>query len=229
MLIEDVGRKPDLAAKYKMFFPFMTIIDGWLRLPSPTRAANLIEITSKGKIEKNLTTEETFGEEVEVDEIKELKPADFKKICPSLCIEGVEPTATEKKVAWAKEVLGKINSSNIGLCAFKDRQVKSVVEYLPSTHVPYPIPMKNTAIVFITCIYPTDPNFDYKSAVLRKLLSHLKELEYKEVQVIAGRRTPYPNGPVPFFIKHGFSEIKELGKEILNEGVEELILMKKSL
>jgi hypothetical protein len=213
----------------------MTIIDGWLRLPSPTKAATLIEITSKGTIEKNLTTPEAFGREAEVDEIKELKPRDFERICPALCIvhrtlcKGVESTATKKKIAWANEALQKLNSQDIGFYALKDGQIKSVVEYLPSTHIPYPIPTKDTSIAFITCIYPTGPNFDYKSAVLRKLLRHLKELNYKEVQVIAGRRTPYPNGPVPFFIKHGFSEIEKLDKEILNEGVEELILMKKSL
>lgn len=213
----------------------MTVIDGWLRLPSPIKAATLIEITDKGTIEKNLTAPEVFGKEAAVDEIKELKPKDFKKICPSLCIvhrmlcKGVEPTATKEKVAWANEILKKMNSPSIGFYALKNGRIKSAVEYLPSIYIPYPISTKDTSIAFITCIYPTDPNFDYKSAVLEKLLRHLKELEYREVQVIAGRRSPYPNGPVSFFIKHGFAKTKKLAEEILNEGVEELVLMKKPL
>jgi hypothetical protein len=36
--VADVARQPELAARFRLFFPFMTVVDGSIRLPSPAPA-----------------------------------------------------------------------------------------------------------------------------------------------------------------------------------------------
>ncbi len=110
-----------------------------------------------------------------------------------------------------------------------------VVEFLPATVIPYPLPKKEPAIAFITCIYSLSDGFDqgegpdYRGQVLDHLLGYLSKQAYRKVQVIAGRRTPYPNGPVPFFLSHGFKELTELDRVVLTVGREELVLMENDI
>lgn len=117
-----------------------------------------------------------------------------------------------------------------GFIAFQGEVAKGVVEHLPSNLVPYPLLKKDPSIAFITCIYPMEPDIDYKSPVLERLLDHLRGEGYRELQVIAGRRTPYPNGPASFFLRHGFVELGELDRVCLwGADEEELILMCREL
>ena len=37
--VVDVSESPEQARRYRMFYPFMTIIDGKIRLPSPSPSA----------------------------------------------------------------------------------------------------------------------------------------------------------------------------------------------
>lgn len=210
-----------------MFFPFMTVIDERLRVPSPTRAEVLVRMANQTR-ELKPTAPMAYGRRPDVCEVHALTPDNVKATIP-LCIAGVEPIADREKARWAREALRKSRGVLLGFIAFKDGKAKGAVEYLPSHMVPYPLPQKDPSIAFITCIYPTEPDSNYKSPVLEKLLDHLKVEGYRRLQVIAGRRTPFPNGPVAFFQEHGFSELGELDRIGLAEGEEELILMERKL
>ena len=65
--------------------------------------------------------------------------------------------------------------------------------------------------------------------MLEHLIEYLKAQGYKKVQVIAGRRTAYPNGPVSLFFENGFIEVAEIDSIILKTRKEELVLMEKVL
>lgn len=58
-------------------------------------------------------------------------------------------------------------------------------------------------------------------------MRHLLSTDYREVQVVAGQRTPYPNGPVVFFQQHGFERVGELDQVTLRVGKERLVLMRR--
>ena len=44
----DVSEQPELAARYRLFYPFMTVVDQTLRLPSPMPASELVRIIDQG-------------------------------------------------------------------------------------------------------------------------------------------------------------------------------------
>ncbi|MCL0059711.1 hypothetical protein M1O57_03085 [Dehalococcoidia bacterium] len=226
--IRNVMDHPELAEKQKMFFPFMTIIDRKIRLSGPMRAEELIRIAKEGP-ERKPVLPIAHGERTEPHLIRELTPENVKTTIP-LCIAGVRPIADREKALWLQEMLNRSGCSLLGFIGFRGKEAKGVVEYLPSNLVPYPLPCKNPSIAFITCIYPTEPDIDCKSQVLERLVDYLRGENYKELQVVAGERTPYPNGPVVFFKRHGFVELEEIDLVGLGEaGEEKLILMHKRL
>jgi len=227
VVVRDVTVYPELAEEHRMFFPFMTVIDGKLRIPSPVRAEALAQMAREIP-ELKPTVPMAYGHRAARCEVQALTPDNVKATIP-LCIAGVEPIADREKARWARDVLRKSRTTLFGFIAYKDGEAKGAVEYLPSHLVPYPLPQKDPSIAFITCIYPTEPASDYKSPVLEKLLDHLRVEGYRRLQVIAGRRTPFPNGPTAFFREHGFIELEELDRIGLTEGKEELILMEKEL
>lgn len=224
--VKDVTNQPALAKKYRMFFPFMTVIDDRIRMPSPVRAEALVQMI-EGTFENKPASPMVYGRRVARAEIRSLTPGRIKATIP-LCIGGVHPIAYRDKTQWAKEIL---NTSDcpLGFIACKGGRAMAAVEYLPSNLVPYPLPRKNRSIAYVTCIYPTELVDDYRPAVLQKLLSHLREEGYRELQVVAGRHTPFPNGPASFFRRHRFVEIKEVDRVCLAEGEEELILMSRKV
>ena len=46
--VVDVVQRPELAARHRLFFPFMTIIDEAFRVPSPTPSHELVRIATEG-------------------------------------------------------------------------------------------------------------------------------------------------------------------------------------
>ncbi|MCI2426678.1 hypothetical protein LM597_04645, partial [Candidatus Acetothermia bacterium] len=226
--VKDVMDHPELAERHRMFFPFMTVIDGNIRISAPVSAEVLIRI-AKGTPEPKPTSPMAHGERAGPHLIHKLTPENIKATIP-LCIANVRPIADREKVLWTKEMLKRSGCAQLGFIAFQGEKARGVVEYLPSSLVPYPLPKKDSSIAFITCIYPTKPDVDYKSPVLKRLLAHLREEGYKELHVIAGRQRPYPNGPLSFFRRHGFVELGEVDQLCVGElDEEELILMRREL
>jgi len=227
VVVQDVADRPESAEKYRMFFPFMTVIDGRIRVPSPVDAKMLVSIASESD-EVNPTSPMPYAQRIGYPAIHPLTEENVGETIP-LCIAQVRPIGSREKVRWAKKMLERSGCSMLGFIGFEGTTPKSAVEYLPSDLVPYPLPRKSGSIAFITCIYPTEPDVDYRSSLLQELQWHLRQEDYEEVHVIAGSRTPFPNGPVAFFQEHGFVERQQVDSVDLLEGNEELILMSKKL
>ena len=229
----DVSDKPDLAAKYRLFSPFMTAIDETIRLPSPNSAERLVKFINEG-VPSELTVFQPPGPEKQARRIAPLTAENIRDTCP-LCVSGDQAGGCQAKQAWAFTIKNSVREGVLGFIAYQGRKAVGVVECLPSTGVPYPLPQKDARIAFITCIYSRSIGSgaergeepDYRGQVLEHLLVYLEGQGARKVQVIAGRRTPYPNGPVPFFLSYGFVELSELDRVVLTEGQEELVLMEK--
>jgi hypothetical protein len=232
----DVTHKPEMAARYRLFFPFMTIINETVRLPSPTSASRLIGIAREG-LTAQPTVLQISGPETQAEKVAPLTVENIADTFP-LCVPSTESQGCIAKRAWAYMLKDKVRKGILGFIAY-DEQGKAVsaVEFLPANLIPYPLPEKDPSLAVITCIY-SPPNglgtdqaggSDYRSQVLKHLMEYLSAHGYGKLQVIAGRRTPYPNGPVPSFIAHGFRELGEIDRVVLTEGAEELVLMEKEL
>lgn len=233
--VVDVMDKPEMAERYRLFFPFMTIIDDTIRLPSPTVAGELVKIVGEGATTKP-TVPQPLGPEARAGRIELLTAGNIGDTCP-LCVPDSEARGCQAKRFWAARIEGQVPEGILGFISYEGGRAVGVVEYLPSPLVPYPLPEKDPTIAFITCIYSPSNGLgtdqgegpDYRGQVLDRLLEDLPGQGYKKLQVIAGRRTPYPNGPVPFFLERGFRELGELDRVILKIGEEEIVLMELDL
>jgi len=229
----DVSAKPDLAAHHRLFSPFMTVIDHTIRLPFPTPAQRLVEIGEEG-ISGTPTIFHPTGPQLRAERVASLTAGNISDTCP-LCVPDSQQAGCRLKQAWASGISESVPEGILGFVAYERADAVGAVEFLPAPLVPYPLSGKEPSVAFITCIYSrsngsgTDQGDgpDYRGQVLDHLLSHLRRRDYMKVQVIAGRRTPYPNGPVPFFLSRGFRELLELDQVILTEGQEDLVLMEK--
>ncbi|MFX1251872.1 MAG: hypothetical protein ACFFCZ_09710 [Promethearchaeota archaeon] len=225
--IVDITQEPEIATRYRVFSPLMTVINHKLRIPAPISANELVKIATEG-----VTENQTISKPIK-------PPGTAKKVSP-LTVENIIDTcqlcnydtvqAHKAKQEWADRTKRTLQDEFLGFTAYEGKQLVGVVEFLPASVVPYPLPDKSPTIAFITCVYSIEESkLDYRGQVLEHLIEYLKAQDYKKVQVIAGRRTAYPNGPVSLFFRNGFKEVTEIDSIILKTRKEELVLMEKGL
>jgi hypothetical protein len=225
----DISERPDLAAHNGCFFPLLTVIDNTIRVASPTPAKDLVSIASKGLIAEPAAYQPASPQS-NAERVELLSATNIQETC-YLCIPESEKEPCLAKKRWATMIEHKISHSFLGFIAYNDDQPAAVVELLPSTLVPYPLPNKKDVIAFITCLYSTSEManlsdmLDYRGFIINHLLEYLPKYGYEQVQIISGRRTAYPNGPAPFLHSYGFKEVSELDQFVLKIGREELLLM----
>lgn len=79
------------------------------------------------------------------------------------------------------------------------------VEYIPSLKVPYQIP-KGDKIAFLSCVYHSSSEYDYKTYALWALEKRLSE-KYDTLVAITDELGTFPNGNLNWFIKNGFKDL----------------------
>lgn len=82
---------------------------------------------------------------------------------------------------------------------------------MPSKQVPYPIP-KDEYTAFITCVYVSDSEFDYKTPALKALEEHLKH-KYQKLLAISDEQGVFPNGNLDFFLRNGYADEGVISEE----------------
>jgi len=224
--IVDVMDEPSYAADYRMYFPFMTIIDDFWRIPAQVAARDLVSIAEDG-----LPGEPTVqGPKIQVgrlDEVRKMTLANIQETCP-LCVPYYESRGCRGKKAWASSIV-KESDNLLGYIGYKNEHVLAAVEMMPATEVPYPLEDKDAKTAFITCLYSQSGSLDYRADVLAPLIRYLQGQGLNRIQVIAGNRTAFPNGPAAFFEEFGFENKGEIDRVLLKKGTEEIYLMEKEL
>lgn len=223
----DVLKQPEYAARYRLFCPFMILINESIRLSSPMSANDLVKIAREGIVAKP-TILQTMGPEAQAEKVEPLTIENMADTCV-ICNRGRDSLEYQAKLTWLSQIKEGVPNGIVGFIAYEKKKAVSFIEFLPSPLIPYPLPVKNAKLAVINCLYPLEDGPDYRSQVLRRLIDYLPLQGYTSLQVIAGRRTLTPNGPVAFFLPHGFKEVMEVDKLILKRGVEELVLMEKPL
>ncbi|MFX0209195.1 MAG: hypothetical protein ACFFDT_24640, partial [Candidatus Hodarchaeota archaeon] len=225
--IIDAIKNPEIAAQYRLFCPFMIVIDDTIRLSSPFSANELVKI-AKGGVTAKPTLLQSLGPEARAERIEPLTAKNILETC-STCNRARDSPEYQAKVEWALKFQNDLPEEIMGFIAFEGKKAVSYVEFLPALKIPYPLPKKSKTLAVINCIYPLEDGPDYRSYVLEYLIKYLPKHGFKKLQVISGRRTLTPNRQVSFFISHGFKEIGEVDSIVLKRGKDELVLMEKNL
>jgi hypothetical protein len=227
MTTVDVTEQPEAAARYRLFYPFMTVVDETLRLPSPTPASKLVRIVTEGMPTPPLAPL-NVSSAAEGEMVKSLTAENIADAC-ALCVQENDFLACRAKAAWARQIARRIPDGLLGFAAYQEGKIVGAIEVLPANLVPYPLPLKNPEFAFITCLYSQEDALDYRGQVLEFSLEHLSGKNYREVHIIAGQQLPYPNGPVDFFANYGFEPVAELDHIVVTEGEDTLVLLHKVL
>lgn len=196
----DVSNDIDAAKNVKMYFPTMIIVDKKYRYYNPMTINLILDSLSEGHI----TIEKPYlpvQGNVERTENLIFLNNDNVNIACNCTGQNCEELQNKKKIFMHNtnsEILGILNVD-------KNNNLLGGAEFIPSVMVPYDIPRaKDTA--FITCVYPTDSFYDYKSGPLKKLELYLSN-HFRQVLVITDEKGTFPNGNLEFFIKNGYIDL----------------------
>ena len=193
----DISENPDFAHKYNIFFPFLTIVNQTTRLFAPITETILNEL-----LENDGTIEETphiieFGTTKFCGELVPLTKENISLLSKKCTLTDCINSCKQKG-----DFLGKKGDSIFGYLNLKDGEVLGGVEYVPSLLVPYGIP-KDEKTAFLTCLYPSSSDYDYKAYPLESLEEKLKQ-DYQRVVAICDKIGTFPNGNLPWFLKQGY-------------------------
>ena len=221
VVVVDVVEKPEMAIRHRLFCPFLIVVDDTHRLSAPWPADELARIAREGIVARP-TALQTTGPEARAETVEALTVENIADTC-SVCNCDRESPEIQVKQVWASGIEDKVREGVLGFIAYKGERAVSFAEFLPSPLIPYPLPEKEATLAVINCVYPLEDGPDYRGQVLQRLMEYLPSQGYERLQVIAGRRTLVPNGPVSFFLSHGFRELGEVDRVIFSRGEEELV------
>lgn len=194
----DISNSGSMAAKMNIFFPTLIVLDEERRYYSPLTKA-FLEQVARGIYPEELPFLLEISKVTVTETIEPLKIENVEVAC------GCCGNKTESNCIRKREFLRKLKQDVYGFI-HKDMNGNLIggVEYLPAECIPYNVSHdKDTA--FITCVYMSDSNYDYKSAPLKALEQHLKK-EYKKIIVISDEVGVFPNGNLNFFIDNGYQD-----------------------
>ncbi|HPH96105.1 MAG TPA: hypothetical protein PKW33_05360 [Anaerolineaceae bacterium] len=230
--IIDVTRTPETAAQYRLFSPFMTIINDKICTAAPLTKERIMELMRERPAPRALIEEEWRTQE-RAGRIEPLGARNVLDAC-SLCIQmgdRVGRIGSLDKLRWLNQ---QENGDNLlGLVAYQGDVVVGAVEALPADKIPYPGIEKTHDKAFITCLYALSngsdgPVHDCRGHLLEELIQRLQG-KYQALQVIAGKNEAYPNGPCSLFAHYGFVEVARIEPLAVSIDQDEWRLMEKPL
>ena len=194
----DISKNRSLAKKMNIFFPTLIVLDGERRYYSPLRK-DFLEQVSRGCYPK----ERPFQPSVSKNFTREIiEPLSLDQVAFAC---GCCGNITEENCKRKKEFLEQYGLDIYGfLHKNKKGELIGGVEYLPAKEIPYDI-SHDPDTAFLTCVYMTDAEYDYKSAPLMELEKNLAG-KYRRILAISDEKGIFPNGDLEFFRQNGFCE-----------------------
>ena len=113
------------------------------------------------------------------------------------------------KAGWIKYYRERYDLPYLGLLHYLEGECVGGAEFIPSAGVPYPITRDNST-AFLTCVYPSAEEADYKHFPLQKLEDKLPDLGYEKLIAVASEEVVFPNGPLEWFIERGYEDLGEV-------------------
>ena len=195
--LHDIKDDFEKATKQRMFFPTLTVVDGVRRYFSPLSDKFFNSLLShKYPEEKPFII--NHGREVYTGEVLPLTKENI----------GLAGTCTGRNClenCYKKfDLLNDYGLDIFGFINIEDNNLLGGIEYIPSTVVPYDIP-KSEDTAFITCVYKSSDQYDYKTAPLKALEECLRG-KYSKIIAISDEVGTFPNGDLKWFIDNGFKD-----------------------
>lgn len=197
IFFHDFTEAPALAKKEKIFFPFLTVVNEKRRFYSPVSEKFLQSLLS-GEMPTETPYKPALGATEKKADIRQITEKNYN--LAAQCTGRKHCLGCERKAKMfsygADGLIGFLNADG--------EHLLGGVECCPSLRVPYDIP-KDKGTAFLTCLYLSDGQFDYKTAPLRALEQHLAG-QYRRLAVISDEDGIFPNGNLAFFERVGYQD-----------------------
>lgn len=195
--VYDITNNTKLAKQENIFFPFLTVVNDEYRFYSPI-SESFLKALLKGEIPQELPYRISLGNIEKTANIEKITYKNYS--LASQCTDRKNCLYCNEKV----HMYSSLKNEVIGFMNVEGNSVLGGAEFYPSLYVPYDIP-KAEDIAFITCVYLSDEDYDYKSAPLKALENYLSQ-QYKYVEVITDEIGTFPNGNLDFFKQHAYHD-----------------------
>lgn len=193
----DVGETPALAVKMKMYYPTLTVVADRFRFYSPL-TPGFLDALCRGEVPSETPYRPRLGTKEAVGELTPITEKNY------FAASGCTGKSCAENSARKREFLRGQGLTVYGYMNVRGGELLGGAEYLPSLLVPYDIP-KHPRTAFLTCVYRSDEEFDYKTAPLRALEAYLAK-EYDKLLAISDEDGVFPNGDRSFFIRNGYKD-----------------------
>lgn len=217
VVCHDISAAPALAKEQRMFYPTLTVAEGGRRFFSPL-SRGLLDGLCRGTIPRERPYRPVLGSRERGGTIVPLTAENCR--LAGQCTGRPCSGGCENKAAFFRAQ----GLSVFGFLNLEGERLLGGAEYVPSLLVPYDIP-KDDRTAFLTCVYLSDSEFDYKSPPLGALEEYLSQ-SYDRIFAVSDEKGVFPNGDLPFFLRNGYTDEGILAHE---PGYCTLHLMRKSL
>lgn len=215
--IHDITNDAPLAKRLRMYYPTLTILNGQRRYYRPLDRA-FLDTVCGGIYPEERPYLPTLGTEPYCGSIVPLTSGNCW--LAGRCTGRSHCAGAAEKARF----LEKQGLSIFGFLNLEEGALLGGVEFVPSLLVPYDIP-RDAQTAFLTCVYLSDSQYDYKSGPLQALEAHLAA-QYRRVLVISDEQGVFPNGDMAFFLRNGYTDLGIAARE---DGYCTLHLLEKQL
>jgi hypothetical protein len=139
------------------------------------------------------------GNDVFQGELIELNNDTLHLVSESCTLSNCKSSCKKKR-----KFLSENGEEIYGILHLNQGRVIGGIEYINSLNVPYKIP-KGEDIAFITCVYHSSRDYDFKKLPYLELEKRLKG-KFKEIIAITDEEGTFPNGTLDWFIGNGFND-----------------------
>ncbi|BCN30262.1 hypothetical protein [Anaeromicropila herbilytica] len=198
----DVTNRPSLAKEINLYFPFIFLINDTIRWHSPLSIEQLTQF-EKGIVPKEKPYLITQSANIFEGTLVELNKQTIHNVRHTCTMTDCKKSC-EMKGDFLSNNISDFDSNFFGYLHFKGDALVGGVEYLPSLAVPYSIP-KSTDIAFLSCLYRSSSEYDYKAYPLKALEDKLSN-QYIKIVAITGETGVFPNGDLNWFLNQGYAD-----------------------
>lgn len=192
----DISVNPQIAINKNIYFPFLTVFNDTMRWRGPLDKSTIEKIKSDEEIVETPYIIK-LGEKKFLGEIVELNDSNIHLVSNGCTMNNCSASCLKKK-----QFLSSKCDNFYGYLHLNNGKVVGGVEYMPSIQVPYNVP-KNEKTAFLTCIYHSSNEFDYKAYPLEKLEEKLSE-KYRNIIAVSDEQGTFPNGSLQWFLNQGY-------------------------
>lgn len=209
--ITDFSGRPDVCAEHNIYSPTLLLVNGKHRWNGPFNRQNVLDLLEDAPPTRPLYAPGTGTVEF-AGELVPVGVATIEATCET-CFGSSDRSLCRAKSAWVGNVLRRTGLPHLGFLSMDGGRCVGGAEFLPIEEIPYPITGGKPGDAFITCSYATQPDFDFKSQPLRRLLAFLKESGFRRAFMIASVGVVFPNGPVDWYQARGFNDLGKVAYE----------------